>query len=117
MLRSTIPYNIEIKPVLNKLPMLNCYPGKVNQVLMNLINNSIQAIKEKGQIDRDSIEITTTDHPENITIEITDTGIGMSSEVQTTDIRAFLYNQKCGRRYGAWLVYRIRDNRGPSRQY
>jgi len=103
LLRSTIPYNIEIKPVLNKLPLLNCYPGKVNQVLMNLINNSIQAIKEKGQIDRDSIEITTTDHPDNITIEISDTGIGMSSEIRQRIFEPFFTTKNVGEGTGLGL--------------
>jgi len=103
LLRSTIPYNIEIKPVLNKLPLLNCYPGKVNQVLMNLINNSIQAIKEKGQIDRDSIEITTTDHPEYITIEITDTGVGMRPEVRQRIFEPFFTTKNVGEGTGLGL--------------
>lgn len=103
LLRSTIPYNIEIKPVLNKLPMLNCYPGKMNQVFMNLINNSIQAIKEKGQNDKDSIEITTTDHPENITIQISDTGIGMSPEVRQRIFEPFFTTKNVGEGTGLGL--------------
>lgn len=82
LLRSTIPYEIEIQPVLDKLPLLNCYPGKVNQVLVNLINNSIQAIKAKPIHYNEHISIVTKDYPDNIAIEITDTGIGMSDEVK-----------------------------------
>jgi two-component system NtrC family sensor kinase len=82
LLRSTIPYGIEIKPLLDKLPMLNCYPGKINQVFVNLINNSIQAIKAKPVHQNEYILITTKDYADNIVIEITDTGIGMTEEVK-----------------------------------
>jgi hypothetical protein len=103
LLRSTIPYYIEIKPVLNKLPLLNCYPGKVNQVLMNLINNSIQAIKEKGQSEHDSIIITTADHHDHVTIEIADTGIGMSPEVRQRIFEPFFTTKEVGEGTGLGL--------------
>jgi two-component system, NtrC family, sensor kinase len=103
LLRSFIPYNIEIKPVLNKLQLLNCYPGKINQVLMNLISNSIQAIKAKEQQDNESILIVTTDHPDHITIEINDTGIGMSSEVKQRIFEPFFTTKEVGEGTGLGL--------------
>lgn len=103
LLRSTIPYNIEIKPVLNKLPLLNCYPGKINQVLMNLVNNSIQAIKAKDHQNNESITILTTDHPENITIEITDTGLGISHEVKQRIFEPFFTTKEVGEGTGLGL--------------
>ncbi len=89
LLRSSIPYNIEIKPVLNKLSLLNCYPGKINQALMNLINNGIQAIKAKEQQDNESVMIVTSDYPDYITIEIIDTGIGMNNDIKQRIFETF----------------------------
>ena len=103
LLRSTIPYNIEVKPILNKLPLLNCYPGKINQVLMNLINNSIQAIKAKTESASDFILISTKDHADNITIEITDTGIGMSSATQQRIFEPFYTTKNVGEGTGLGL--------------
>lgn len=103
LLRNSIPANIEIKHVLNKLQLLNCYPGKINQVLMNLLNNSIQAIKAKKQQNNDSIMIVTTDHPENITIEITDTGTGMSNEVKQRIFEPFYTTKNVGEGTGLGL--------------
>ena len=103
LLRSSIPYNIEIKPVLNKMQLLNCYPGKINQVLMNLINNGIQAIKAKEHQNNESILIVTTDHPENITIEISDTGIGMSDEVKQRIFEPFFTTKIVGEGTGLGL--------------
>ncbi|GAB3927195.1 sensor histidine kinase [Mucilaginibacter myungsuensis] len=82
LLRSTIPYEIEIQPVLDKLPLLNCYPGKINQVLVNLINNGIQAIKAKPVHHNEHLIIATKDEADHICIEITDTGVGMTDEVK-----------------------------------
>ncbi|MFI5163096.1 MAG: 7TM diverse intracellular signaling domain-containing protein [Sphingobacteriales bacterium] len=103
LLRSTIPYGIEIKPVLNKLPLLNCYPGKLNQVLMNLINNGIQAIKAKNGSEGDSVLITTVDHTDNITIDISDTGIGMSDEVKQRIFEPFFTTKDVGEGTGLGL--------------
>lgn len=103
LLRSTIPYGIEIKPLLDKLPLLNCYPGKINQVLVNLINNSIQAIKAKPVHNNEHILITTKDYPENITIEITDTGIGMTDEIKQHIFEPFYTTKDIGEGTGLGL--------------
>ena len=115
LLRSTIPYHIEIKTVLNKLPLLNCYPGKINQVLMNLINNSIQAIKSKKSSDPNCITIITTDFPEHISVKIDDTGVGMSAEVKQRIFEPFYTTKAVGEGTGLGLsiVFGIiEDHRG-----
>lgn len=103
LLRSSIPYNIEIKPVLNKLPLLNCYPGKINQVLMNLVNNGIQAIKAKSQQQNESILITTRECDDKVIIEITDTGTGMTPEVKQRIFEPFFTTKDVGEGTGLGL--------------
>lgn len=103
ILRSSIPYYIEIRPVLNKLPMLNCYPGKISQVFMNIIQNGIQAIAEKKEHGSESITITTKDYPENVTIEITDTGIGMTDAVKQKIFDPFFTTKEVGEGTGLGL--------------
>jgi len=103
LLRSTIPYGIEIKPLLDRLPLLNCYPGKINQVFVNLINNSIQAIKAKPVHNNEYILITTRDYPENVVIEITDTGIGMTEEVKQHIFDPFFTTKDIGEGTGLGL--------------
>jgi two-component system NtrC family sensor kinase len=82
---------------------LNCYPGKINQVLMNLVNNGIQAIKIKEHHENESIMIVTTDHPEHITIEITDTGVGMSLELRQRIFEPFFTTKEVGEGTGLGL--------------
>lgn len=103
LLRSTIPYGIEIKPLLDKLPLVNCYPGKINQVFVNLINNSIQAIKAKPVHHNEYILITTRDYPENVVVEITDTGIGMTEEVKQHIFDPFFTTKDIGEGTGLGL--------------
>ena len=58
-----------------KLPEVLCRPAEINQVLMHLLQNAIDAIKGSGKI-----TITTSHDTENITIAISDTGQGMTPE-------------------------------------
>ena len=56
--------------------IVNCYPGQLNQVFMNVLLNSIDAIEDKG-----NIEISINDRPEFVDIIIADTGSGISPEI------------------------------------
>ena len=57
------------------IPQIQCYPQQLNQVFLNIIVNSIHAIKEKGVI-----KITTWKEKESIFIKIADNGVGISPE-------------------------------------
>ncbi|GAA4085969.1 sensor histidine kinase [Mucilaginibacter panaciglaebae] len=103
ILRSAIPYYIEVKPILNTLEPLNCYTGKINQALLNLINNSIQAIEAKKEHHKENITIYTHDFPDHITIEIMDTGIGMSNEVRQRIFEPFFTTKNVGEGTGLGL--------------
>lgn len=63
----------EIEP---DTPVIETDRGKLQQVLLNLINNAFQAIEANGRLD-----ITVSGHSSNhITIEIKDTGCGIPEE-------------------------------------
>lgn len=103
LLRNIIPYYIEITPVFDKLEPINCYPGKLNQVFINLIHNSIQAITEKKKHEKENILIVTKDYPENVSIEITDTGVGMTDVVKQKMFDPFFTTKGVGEGTGLGL--------------
>jgi signal transduction histidine kinase len=82
---------IQIIKKYGNLPPIPCYPNPLNQVFMNLLANSIDAIDEFGE-GRSYTEMAQTPHhivirtaisPDQtkVAIEIADNGPGMSSEV------------------------------------
>jgi two-component system, NtrC family, sensor kinase len=103
LLRSSIPYFIEVKPVLDKLELLNCYPGKIDQMLINLVDNSIHAIKAKTVHKNESILIISENHPDHVSIQITDTGIGMTAEIKQRVFEPFYTTKEIGEGTGLGL--------------
>ncbi|MBW4440424.1 MAG: PAS domain S-box protein [Plectolyngbya sp. WJT66-NPBG17] len=75
---------IEVVKQYGKLPLVECYAGQLNQVLMNLFANAIDAIEEAFQQDstnplRLTIVTELTDS-NSVRIRVADTGIGMAEE-------------------------------------
>lgn len=54
------------------IPKIGCYAGQINQVFMNLLKNSSEAIPDNG-----TIKIETLQENDSITVEISDTGKGI----------------------------------------
>jgi signal transduction histidine kinase len=57
------------------LPEVECYPGQINQVFMNLLQNAAQAIPEKGEV-----WIRTEYLGDWVKIVIKDNGVGISAK-------------------------------------
>lgn len=47
LLRSSIQKNIEVITRLGNIPIIECFPGKLNQVFMNVLSNSLYAMNKK----------------------------------------------------------------------
>ena len=75
LINHQIKNRIEVIKNYGQLPKISCYPGKLNQVFLNLLNNAHQAIERKG-----TINITTSIDESNVYIEIKDTGSGIPKE-------------------------------------
>ncbi|MDH5769461.1 MAG: ATP-binding protein, partial [Nitrospirota bacterium] len=75
LIHHDIKHNIQVKKTYGNLPPIACYPGRLNQVFLNILVNAKQAIKGKGNID-----ITTYTKQKKVFIEIKDNGVGIDKE-------------------------------------
>ena len=66
---------IEVERDYGELPDVECLPGQLNQVFMNLLVNAAQAIEGKGRI-----RITTRAEGDQVRITFTDSGSGIRPE-------------------------------------
>ena len=75
LLHHDIKHSIRVKRNYGDIPPIACYPGRLNQVFLNILVNAKQSIKGKG-----NIEITTYTRQESVFIEIKDNGVGIEKE-------------------------------------
>src|SRR5690606_31972951 len=68
ILRSAIPENINIVKKLAEIPLIECYPGKLNQVFMNAINNAVHAMKKNTALNQHTLTISTYESGQSICI-------------------------------------------------
>ncbi|MGC9526993.1 MAG: ATP-binding protein [Limnospira sp.] len=105
------PHRPPIKVIRNygKLPEVNCYPGQINQVFMNLIGNAIDAIDEVEDWNLESgqkiplIQIETDVGPSTVTIKISDNGRGMDATIKTKLFDQFFTTKAIGKGTGLGL--------------
>lgn len=72
MIHHQIKHSIDIIKNYGEIPKISCYPGRLNQVFLNLLINAKQAIQDKGEI-----SITTQAEDGIVVIRIQDTGQGI----------------------------------------
>ncbi|AFY31482.1 ATP-binding protein [Calothrix sp. PCC 7507] len=104
----------EIQVVQNygQLPMIECYPGQLNQVFMNLLGNAIDALETSNQ-GRSSDEISANPNiisiftqmmDENwISIAIADNGCGIPEEIHSRLFDPFFTTKPIGKGTGLGL--------------
>lgn len=81
-----------------ELPEIEGYPGKLNQVFMNILDNAVQAVtvqaEKKGVQGR--IEINTYQDTDKVYVSIQDNGPGISEEVQKRIFEPFFTTKDVG---------------------
>jgi len=73
---------IEIRKKLQEIPIIDSYRGKLNQVFINIIKNSIEAIMEKNELVNEFILVETFSNDSNVIVKIEDSGIGMTNDTR-----------------------------------
>ncbi|MDY6901065.1 MAG: ATP-binding protein [Cyanobacteriota bacterium] len=102
---------IEIVKNYGDLPLVECYYGQINQVLMNLISNAIDSLEESNEgksyqeINQNPsiITITTAADDEWATIIIADNGTGIPTQVKEKLFDAFFTTKVEGKGTGLGL--------------
>jgi PAS domain S-box-containing protein len=108
---------IQVVKEYSNLPLVKCYPGELNQVFMNLLNNAIDALEKRNrsqnfqviQANPSIIRIRTEMNSEPnsipwVVIRIADNGIGMSEEVRSRAFDPFFTTKSVGEGTGLGLA-------------
>lgn len=79
-------------------PEIDCFPGKLKQVFLNILVNAIQSIQDSSSA---TITIETgTESSTHVYIKFTDTGVGMTQEVQKHLFEPFFTTKDVGQGTG-----------------
>ena len=107
LLNSKIKDKIKLQMKLGAIPKIECYAGKLNQVFMNIISNSIYAINQlHGDSTAGMLCIETKTNEENdqeVVILIQDNGTGMPKEIKQKIFDPFFTTKPIGEGTGLGL--------------
>ena len=98
ILNSSIGTNIEIEKQYGDNLEIECFPGKLNQVFLNILNNAIDATKTGGKI-----TVQTQQVSKSCRISISDTGKGIPEEIQNRIFEPFFTTKDVGKGKGLGL--------------
>ena len=99
LLKQQYEPRITVERDYGEVPPIECYPGQLNQVFMNLLVNAIQAIPGEGTIRVAVHQLADTD----VEIRIGDSGVGMTPDVQRRIFEPFYTTKGVGEGTGLGL--------------
>jgi two-component system, NtrC family, sensor kinase len=92
-----------------ELPLVECYPGQLNQVFMNILVNSLDALEDRDRtrslqdIEEEPSRITITTYAsddEHVVIQLSDNGTGIHESVQQRLFDPFFTTKSVGKGTG-----------------
>jgi signal transduction histidine kinase len=99
ILKSKMKDRITVHTHFGDIPKIECLPGQLNQVFVNIVGNACQAIQGKGEL-----TITTQDLGEVVSVSFWDTGIGMDPETMNRIFEPFFTTKEVGEGTGLGLA-------------
>jgi len=93
-----LKYKAQVIKDFGNIPLVKCYPQRINQVFMNILVNAAQAIEDKGEI-----RIATRADNGYVEIKISDTGRGIPPEVLPRIFDPFFTTKEVGKGTGLGL--------------
>ncbi len=110
LMKNNLKSGIQVKKEFdNALPEIDCYPGALNQVFMNILTNAIQAIEKKSNgngingLAEKEIIIATKIENEEVKISIKDTGNGIPDDIKGKIFDPFFTTKQVGEGTGLGL--------------
>jgi signal transduction histidine kinase len=105
LIKSTWKNEVALSRQLDEhLPNIDCLPGKLNQVIVNLITNAVQAsIEHHSERHKRVINVTTSHDPHFIYLKVTDNGPGIPDAIQDKIFEPFFTTKKVGQGTGLGL--------------
>jgi two-component system NtrC family sensor kinase len=82
---------VQIEKDLGVLPAMTCYGAKLNQVVMNLVMNAIDACPEGG-----SVTVRTRAEEDGVRLDVIDTGTGIDPEIRERIFDPFFTTKPVG---------------------
>lgn len=102
-----------------ELPPVQCLPGEINQVMLNLVINAAHAIAEKqragGSSEKGTITVSTRRDGDWVEIRVADTGTGIPESIRAKVFDPFFTTKEVGRGTGQGLAIArsvVRDKHG-----
>ena len=107
ILQSNYRNKAVIETHLNSIPDIECNPGQINQLFMNLISNAIDAVPNNG-----TIIIKATTDKQWLTITIADNGSGIPDEILARIFDPFFTTKEVGKGtgLGLYIAWQIIDS-------
>ncbi|MBV6621477.1 MAG: PAS domain-containing protein [Rivularia sp. (in: Bacteria)] len=95
---------IQIIKNYSSLPLVDCFPSQLNQVLMNILANAIDALESQKSLSSPQIQIHTKLLNNNrIAIHLADNGCGIPPEIQSKLFDPFFTTKEVGKGTGLGL--------------
>ncbi len=98
LLKNKFKLHIRIEKNYGSIPLIECYPGKLNQAFLNLLSNAIDAIENEGVI-----KIATCKEGDRIKVSVADTGNGIPPEIIDKIFDPFFTTKSVGKGVGLGL--------------
>ncbi len=87
----------------DSLPLVLCDPSKISQVILNLIINSVHAIKSQNSSERGRIEVKTWASNETVSCSVGDNGPGIPEKIRARVFEPFFTTKDVGKGTGLGL--------------
>jgi signal transduction histidine kinase len=89
--------NIKLIKEYVDVPLIECYPGKLNQVFLNIISNAVYAIKKQhGDEPGGVLKISTSYNEDCVFVKIQDNGTGMDENTRKKIFEPFFTTKDIG---------------------